>query len=188
VGEHELDRPRLGLAERGLGDDSAVGCQPGVLQHVERRVERAVQSLRVVPHLTVPAAVGVLGAEGGLAHRGKAWVVGDEVRAEPEPEADVAEVEALQQRGAVDPVGRDEAIEGPHERPACRGVVLRDSEGDEEQQRPHPRRPASGRPFSVAPLVAEEFGDPALLEHPRPLALPRLGRLVEQVALNLPAD
>ena len=47
MGEHELGRPRLGVAE-GRRNRPLVDRDADVLQHVERRVERAVHLVRVV--------------------------------------------------------------------------------------------------------------------------------------------
>ena len=105
--------------------------------------------------------------------------------AEPEVEADVAEIEALQQSGAVDlPVARDEVIEEPLQRSACGGMALRQPEGDEKQQRPRRGSPTPGRPLPVFALVLEELGSPALLADPGALALPSVGEMAFATTLG----
>ena len=100
--EHELGRARLGVAEGRSGHRPLVDRDADVLEHVERRVKRAVRPVRVVPHVAVPAAVGELRAENRLGEREEPRIVRiEEVRGEPQPEAQVAQVDALEQGGAV---------------------------------------------------------------------------------------
>jgi hypothetical protein len=55
-----------------------------------------------VAHVAVPAAVIELCPEHGLGERGDPCIAVQEVRPEPGPEAEVAEVDAPEQEGAVD--------------------------------------------------------------------------------------
>ena len=75
-------------------------------------MERAVARLRVVARPAVPAAVVELSAQDRLAERRKARIPVQEVRAQAQPEAEMAEVDSLQQERLVDlRSGRHESIE-----------------------------------------------------------------------------
>jgi len=187
--EHELERARLGVAERSLRHDSSSACDPQVLEHVERRVKRAVVRARVVAHPAVPAAVVELRRQHGLGQRRKPRVAVQEVRAESEPETEVAEIDPLEHERAVDVgTGRHEAIEQSLERRPRRRMILGYAARDEQEKRPRRGGPPSLRPTAVRALVCKKVGDPARFDHACPLGRPGLGGLVEQVAHRLPAD
>ena len=187
--EHELGRSPFGLAERALGDGSARDGDPQVLEHVERRVEGAVPRGRAVSNMAVPAAVLELGADHRLAERAKPRVAAEEVRTEPEPEPEVAEIDALEHELPVDVLaGRHEAVEQPLKGRLGGRMILGEAESDEQQQRPRRGGPATLGPLAVGALVCEELGRPARLGGAPALGLPDLDRLVEQVAHDLPAN
>jgi hypothetical protein len=94
--EHELGGPSLRLAERLLGDRCTCGCDKQGFEHIEGRVEEAVACGRVVADVAIRAAV----VELGLEHRPAQWleprIAVEEVRTEPEPESEVAEIDPLE--------------------------------------------------------------------------------------------
>jgi hypothetical protein len=189
VREHELERARLRLAEGGLGDDTALGRDPEALEHVERRVEGSVPGTGPDPDAAVPTAVVHLRGEHGLPERREARVAGEEVGAEPDPEAEVAEVHPPEQELLVDgDVGGHEPVELSGRVHARGRVIIRKPAGLQEEQRPDRVGPATLRPAPVRPLALEHPGYPSACDHQPAFALPRRGRLVEQVAPNLPAD
>jgi hypothetical protein len=189
MSEHELGRTRFRILERSALQHALVDRDADVLEHVERRVKRTVLPMRMVSHVAVPAAVVELGAEDCFCERREAWIVVEEVRSEPEPECEVTQVDALEEVGAVDLLaGWDEAVEEADQSRSRRRVPFRDAERDEEQESPRGRRPASGGPLSVSAPAREQLGSPPFLERALPLPLPRLPRLVEQVAHDLPAN
>jgi hypothetical protein len=183
VGEHELERAGFGVLERLLRHHAPASRDADVLEHVEGRVEGAVAGVGPAPHVAVPAAVVELGAQHGLGQPGEARVSVHEVGAEPEPEAEVAEVDPFQEEGAV------HGLAGGHE-PAQQavgvragvGVILREPARHQEQEAPGDVGPASLRPVALRAPMLEHLSDPAGVGHSSPLRLPHLGWLVEQVA------
>src|SRR5262249_61734250 len=102
------------------------------LERAEGRVERAVHPVGVVAHVAVPAAVGELRSEHGFGERSQPWVVGNEVRAEPEPEAEATEIDAPEQERDLRLLAAGhEAIEQALERYACGRVTFRQATRDE---------------------------------------------------------
>ncbi len=148
--DHELERTRFGVPEGALRNDASGGCEPKVLEHVERRVKRAVTRFRVVPRAAVPAAVGQLRAQHSFAESRKPPIRFEKVGAEPEPEAEMAEIDALQQERTVH-VGSDrhEPTEQALDRATPGWMAFRQAEGDEQQRRPGSVRPTSLRPLAV---------------------------------------
>jgi hypothetical protein len=100
--EHEPGGPSLRLAERLLGDRCTCGCDTQGFEHIEGRVEGAVACGRVVADVAIPAALVELGLEHRPAQRLEPRIAVAEVRTEPEPESEVAEIDPLEQEGAVD--------------------------------------------------------------------------------------
>jgi hypothetical protein len=101
----------------------------------------------------------------------------------------VAEIDPFQQERTVDvlPVWHEAAERLVHGLGgAC--VVVRKAARDEQQERPCEVRPAPFGPGVAWLAAGEHRGDPALVDDPPPLGLPELGRLVEQIAVHLPAD
>ena len=187
--EHELARVGFSVADYRCLDNPSRGGDPKVLEHVERRMERAMTRVRVVALGAVPAAVITLRAQDGGAKRRKPRILGQEVRTQSEPEAEMAEVDPLQQVRTVDVLPRrDESIEQTLERYARGWVVFGDPIGDEQEQRPCRGRPTPLRPLAVESLMCQKLCHAAGLERPGSLSLPRLRWLVEQVAHDLPAD
>src|SRR5262249_17130572 len=124
--EHELGRTHLRILERALPHRSLLRRNSQVLEDVEGRVERAVRPFGVVADVAVRAAVCELRSEHGFGERSQAWVVGNEVRAEPEPEAEVTEIDAPEQERDLRLLAAGhEAIEQALERYACGRVTFR---------------------------------------------------------------
>ena len=156
VGEHELDRPRFSVAEHLLRNDPSRGRDAKVLEHVEGRVEGAVTGAWAVPHVAVPAAIVELRAQHGLAEKRKTRIRTQVVRAEPEPEPEVAEIDSLQQEGTVDGRSFDhESAEQTLDRRARGRMVFGNPAGDEQQERPDGIRPTTSRPFAVGSAVPQ---------------------------------
>ena len=89
---------------------------------------------RVVSLQAVPAAVIALRAQDGRTERRKPRILWQEVRAQSEPEAEMAEVDSLQHVGTVELLsGRHESTEQTLERYACGWMVFRDPVRDEQQ-------------------------------------------------------
>ena len=146
--------------------------------------------VRVIPHVAVPAPVRELRAEDRLGEGDEPRIVRvEEVRGQSQPEAEMAEIDALEQEGAVHVlVWRDEPVDECAERGLGGWVTFGHAERDEQQQRPGRGGPATGRPLAVRTPAVEQRRDPAFLDRAPPLLLPDRGRLVEQVAHHLPAD
>ena len=147
--------------EPGLRDDSSHRRDPQVLEHVEGRVERAMNAVRVIPHVAVPAAVVELRTEHRLAQQRKPRIVVNEVRAEPEPEAEMTEVDALQQKRLDARARGHEPAEQSLDRRAPRRMAFGNPERDEQQQRPGGGRPTSRRPLAVGALMREQARRPS---------------------------
>ncbi len=114
MSEHEFHRTRLRFLECTVGDHSVLGRDAQVLEDVEGRVERAMPPLGVVAHVAVPAAVFELRGQDRFAEWSQPRIAGKEVRAEPEPEAEVAEIRTLEQEREMHFfVRRHEASEQP---------------------------------------------------------------------------
>ena len=77
--ERKLDRPLLGDGQRLLGDDPSLGREPQGLEHVEGRMERAVNCVWVVPLLAVPAAVVELRGQHRLGEQWQPGIIGGEM-------------------------------------------------------------------------------------------------------------
>src|SRR5262249_47464678 len=101
VGEQQLDGSCLRLAEALFVDHAALGADAQRFEHVERRMERAVLRPGVVADGAVPAAVVELRVEDRLPQWAEPRIRAEKVRAHFEPEAEVAEVDALQEERAV---------------------------------------------------------------------------------------
>lgn len=79
----------------------------------------------VVAHVAVPAAVVELRREHRLRQRREPRIAVQEVRAEPEPEAEVAEIDALEQERAADVgSGRHESTEQALDRRSCGRMIF----------------------------------------------------------------
>ncbi len=171
-----------------FGTIPCVGREAKVLEHVEGRVERAVTRARTATKLAVPPAVLELCTQHRRAKWRKPRILGQEMRAEPEPEAEVAEIHALEQERAVDArSGRHEPPEQALDRRTSGGMAF-GAERGEQQRRPGSVRPTPFRPLAVGSPKPEELSHPAALDHSSSFLLPCLGRLVEQVAHHLPED
>jgi hypothetical protein len=142
----------------------------------------------VVAHVAVPAAVVELRRQHRLRKRRKSRIAVQEVRAEPEPEAEVAEIDPLEQEGAVDGgTGGHESTQQTLERRPRGRVIFGQAARHEQEERPRRGRPPSLGPFAVPSLVGEKAGDPARLNGSRSLGLPGVDGFVEQIAHRLPA-
>src|SRR5262249_29992549 len=188
VVEHELESARLRLGEDGPGDDAAVPCDAESLEHVERRVERAV-AYRLDARAAVPTAVSERRRQHGLRERAEPLVVGNEVRADPEPETEVAKVHALEQASGID---LDRLRHEPVELLLCvrsaGWVVLRQAARHEEEKRPYRVGPTPFRPAAVGALSTDHVCHPAVLDGAAPFFLPYASGLVEEIAHDLPAN
>ena len=80
---------------------------------------------------------------------------------ESKPEAEMAEVDALEQECPVDSLSGGMNRSKRRSSGAGGWMASGNAEGDEQQQRPGRGRPAAGRPLAVASLAGEQLGDPA---------------------------
>ena len=153
MGQHELHRPRLCSFKACSIHNIDPGSFAQPLQDIKRGVEGAVARGRVVPDPTIPSAVGQLQVKDGLRQRRQPVVTRQERRADAQPEADVAQIEALLEHARRNGASRRQEAGDLH---VGSRLQVRQPGGhaalEQQQERPDRRRPASWWPGTIRQL------------------------------------